>query len=108
MPRYCPIPFCGGTLRKVYGEIWCTNGHDGVRLLDAQLQALLPDCHPHDQQSVQEMIDSITNGMRWDVGEMEATCRQAERSTRKDKSPVTAEEADRLRNELFDTRNFTR
>ena len=69
-----------------------------------RLQALLPDCHPHDKPSVQEMIDSITNGMRWDVGELEAACRQAERSTRKDTSPVTTEEADRLRNELFDTR----
>ena len=68
------------------------------------LQALLPDCHPNDQPSVQEMIDSITNGMRWDVGELEAACRMAEKSIRKDKSPVTAEEADRLRNELFDTR----
>ena len=35
MLRYCPITHCGGTLRKDYGEVSCTNGHDGARLMDA-------------------------------------------------------------------------
>ena len=33
--RRCPIEFCNGALRNEFGEVSCSNGHDGVRLLDA-------------------------------------------------------------------------
>lgn len=71
-----------------------------------RLCALLPDCHPNDHPSVEDMIASIATGDRWSIAELEAAVRMAERSVRKSKEPVTAEEAEHLKNELIDTRSF--
>ncbi len=72
------------------------------------LRALLPDCHPADRPSIQDMIDSIDPATRydhrWSMAELEAAVRLTEASARKDTSPVTPEEAARIKGELQDLR----
>ncbi len=71
-----------------------------------RLEALLPDVHPSDVASICAALGSIAARERWSSAEMEALVRKAEASTRKDKRPVTAEEAATIRAELQDQRSF--